>query len=188
VSFLDLCASLLSKLMASAARAPHPDQGGQFGGAGASVTWDDANVAALGWAICYLESKNDYQALVYGGRFDSFADHPRIHKDRKTHQVVPNWRSAPPYSTTSAAGRWQITETTFDGVHKRFPDRVTDFAPATQDFIGQVLIQDAGALELARAGHLRDAIARLSGTWESLQKNSYERVEQLYQQAGGKVA
>ena len=65
----------------------------------------------------------DYNTIVgQGGKFESFADHPRVFGTRES----------------TAAGRYQFTKTTWDDVVTRFnkknPDNpITDFSPVNQD-------------------------------------------------------
>lgn len=69
--------------------------------------------------IAGVESNGNYTALVFGGNFDDFSDHPRVHKSRADGR------------TTSAAGRYQFTATTWDEVAAQLG--LTDFSPASQD-------------------------------------------------------
>ena len=69
----------------------------------------------------YWESP-DYNTIVGGKKFDSFADHPRIFGT----------------ATSTAAGRYQFTKTTWDDVVKRYnrqnpTNPIKDFSPQNQD-------------------------------------------------------
>ena len=74
----------------------------------------------------------DYNTIVgQGGKFESFADHPRIFGTRES----------------TAAGRYQFTKTTWDDVVKRYnkknPDSpITDFSPVNQDLAALFLASE----------------------------------------------
>jgi muramidase (phage lysozyme) len=78
--------------------------------------------------IAMVESGGDYNVIVGEGKsipgapgsFESFADHPRI---------VGMETSA---GKSTAAGRYQITATTWDFLKSKYPD-LTDFSPKAQD-------------------------------------------------------
>jgi lysozyme len=154
------------------------------------------NSAAFLRVIREGESSQDARAfylIVYGSTFQSTADHPRIHFDRDTHKLVENWRSAPPMSTTSAAGAFQITETTWD----RFTAAVgpRDFSPESQGECALWLIKQRGALEDVEAGRLEIAIFKCRNEWTSLpgaNENSgrytLAKAALVFQQYGGTLA
>jgi len=78
--------------------------------------------------IAMYESAGDYNVIVGKGKsipgtpgsFESYAEHPR---------VIGMRTSAGP---STAAGRYQITATTWDGLRAKYPD-LTDFSPVNQD-------------------------------------------------------
>ena len=78
--------------------------------------------------IAMYESAGDYNVIVGQGKaipgtpgsFESYAEHPR---------VIGMRTSAGP---STAAGRYQITATTWDGLRAKYPDLV-DFSPVNQD-------------------------------------------------------
>lgn len=155
----------------------------------------DQNIAAFLRVIRQGESSQDdaiaFHMLVYGGRFESFDDHPRKHFDRTTHQYVENWRAAPSNSTTSAAGAFQITETSWN----RFC-AATGYA-GRFDETGQSLyvpwsMLQHGVLDDVLAGRLDDAIKGLRGEWTSLpgaaenhSKWNLEAARALFRRYGG---
>lgn len=120
-----------------------------------------------------------YNILFGYGRFDSYADHPRIYV---------------PYgdTTTSAAGRYQILARTWDGVRGRLG--LPDFSPASQDAAAIELIRERGALNDVRAGRVTTAIEKVRKVWASLPGAGYGQPERrlsslldAYASAGGSM-
>lgn len=156
-----------------------------------------ANVQAVLRVIRHGESSQGPEAfhmLVYGGKFDSFADHPRRHFDRKTHAFVADWQSAPPNSTTSAAGAFQITETTWNAFCK-FTGYVGVFDETGQSLCAVYLLDVDRALDDVIAGRLALALGKLRGTWTSLPgaaensgKFTLATAIAVYQQYGGTLS
>jgi muramidase (phage lysozyme) len=121
-----------------------------------------------------------YAALFGGGRFDSFADHPRT--------IV----TAGGYSS-SAAGKYQILARTWDDV--RGAIEAPDFTPYWQDVAAVYLIRRRGALADVMAGNFDAAIAKLGKEWASLPGSPYGQpmrsladARAVYADAGGNVA
>lgn len=120
-----------------------------------------------------------YNILFGYGRFDSYADHPRIY--------VPFGDT-----TTSAAGRYQILARTWDGVRGRLG--LPDFSPASQDAAAIELIRERGALNDVRAGRVTTAIEKVRKVWASLPGAGYGQPERrlsslldAYASAGGSM-
>lgn len=111
------------------------------------------------------QTDDAFRMLVFGGSFDSFDDHPRIHKDITTHEVVADWRNYP-RPTSSAAGAYQITESTWDDFTGKFGPM--SFTPENQTLCAVWLMDRAGALEDVIAGRLDAAIRKLTKVWTSL--------------------
>lgn len=99
-----------------------------------------------------------YHILYGGGRFDSFADHPR----RKI--------TAGAYTST-AAGRYQILAGTWDDFVKA--NGPHDFSPASQDLCARWLIERRKATAHVEAGRLRAAIMCCNKEWASLPGSPY---------------
>ncbi|AVS76410.1 muramidase [Paracidovorax cattleyae] len=121
-----------------------------------------------------------YRTLFGGGKFDSFADHPRIY--------VP-FRN----TSSSAAGRYQILARTWDGLRAKLG--LPDFGPDSQDAAALELIRERGALNDVDAGRVSAAIAKVAKVWASLPGAGYSQPERslmalmgVYQQAGGNLA
>lgn len=113
-------------------------------------------------------------------------DHPRIlfdYTDLAGRQIK-----------TSAAGRYQITRTTFDALVRKYPDRFAGrgMAPATQDHMALTLIEERGALGDVRAGAFARAVSKVRSIWASLPgaganqpERGYPQLLAAYQLAGG---
>jgi muramidase (phage lysozyme) len=121
--------------------------------------------------------KSGYNILYGGGRFDSFADHPR----RKI--------TAGAYTST-AAGRYQILAGTWDDFIKA--EGPHDFSPGSQDLCARWLLNRRGATADIESGRLRAAITRCNKEWASLPGSPYgqpvrtlEYCERIFAQHGG---
>lgn len=121
-----------------------------------------------------------YNALFGGGRFESFADHPRT--------II----AAGGYSS-SAAGRYQILEGTWNDV--RGTIGATDFSPYWQDVAAVYLIRRRGALQDVIDGNFDAAIGKLGKEWASLPGSPYGQpmrsladARASYADAGGSFA
>mgnify|MGYP001183637316 FL=1 len=124
-----------------------------------------------------------YRTLFGYGRFDSYADHPRIR--------VPFGSN---YST--AAGRYQILARTWDGlVSKLGRGALPDFGPDAQDRAALELIRERGALADVRSGRLTDAVSKGRKVWASLPGANYQGqgmrsmsyLQTAYRNAGGTI-
>src|SRR5690349_650237 len=82
-------------------------------------------------AISGPESKGSYNVRYGGAHFDSYDDHPRIHK-----KITSGPNKA---KTSSAAGRYQITETTWNRIQPILG--LPDFSPESQDKAAWYLAQ-----------------------------------------------
>lgn len=101
----------------------------------------------------------DYNTIVGGTQFSDFRAHPR----------VVGLRTADGPST--AAGKYQITGTTFDDIAPKIG--VRDFTPDSQDKVAVEIIRRSGALEDVRSGNFQGAIDKLGGRWASLPSSIY---------------
>ncbi|HMN70579.1 MAG TPA: glycoside hydrolase family protein, partial [Rhodoblastus sp.] len=119
---------------------------------------------ALLTAIAGDESP-DYNVMYGGGRFNGYADHPRI--------PVPI-RSGPNVGKTStAAGKYQFIEGTWDAQAQK--QGLKDFTPISQDKAAWGEAQDVYKAKTGRdltedlkAGKINEAARALAGTWTSL--------------------
>jgi muramidase (phage lysozyme) len=103
----------------------------------------------------------DYDVIVGGGRFDDFSAHPGV--------VGLRTKEGP----STAAGKYQITKTTFDDIAPRLG--VTDFSPASQDRVALALIDRRGALDKVVRGDFEGAIKKLGKEWASLPSSTYRQ-------------
>ena len=146
---------------------------------------DAANLRAFLALIRQVESNNDYNALVMGGSFSDFSDHP----------ALLGWdgvRLADGRLTT-AAGAYQITRTTWKDLGGG--DRYGSFDPAAQDAAAMDLLKRRGALNLVKAGQYDTAVARLTNEWEAFARIlagtfpvTPEGARAIYADAGGAFA
>lgn len=131
--------------------------------------------------------KDDGYNVLFGGDTFSngYVDHPRI-KVTKTMNGKP--------ITSSAAGRYQFLERTWDSIVKKYGFRGR-FIPEAQDLGAIKLIQGRGAYADVQAGRFADAVKKCRGEWASLPGAGYgqpeHRLETLlaaYRKAGGQLA
>lgn len=104
-------------------------------------------------------SEDGYKALVGGGLFQSYADHPR-------QRITVN-------STlkSTAAGRYQILARIYDAYKEQL--KLPDFSPESQDAIAVQLMQETGAYDAVLDGKFEKAVKCASSRWASLPGNSY---------------
>lgn len=145
------------------------------------------NVAAFLKVIRTVESNDNYGALVGGGEFTDFSDHP----------AKLGWAGIrrPDGRMTTAAGAYQITKSTWDEINKRV--KLPDFSPASQDIAATIITQfpwRAGAYRDIIAGKFDVAIQKLKNEWESFAKilagtypYTYAQIQQIYANEGGQT-
>lgn len=103
----------------------------------------------------------DYNTIVGGKKFQDYSKHPGI-VGLKTADGV-----------STAAGKYQITKTTYDSLAPRLG--ISDFSPASQDKVALALIDQKGAMEDVVSGNFKSAIKKLGGTWASLPSSTYKQ-------------
>lgn len=145
------------------------------------------NVRAFLAMIRHAEGTADadgYHRLFGGGRFESFADHPRLKITRTVRGQA---------LTSSAAGAYQFIVRTWD--EARAGAGLTDFAPPSQDLAAVFLIRRRGALSDIIAGRFADAVRKCRKEWASLPDAGYNQPEKTlaqvkiaYERAGGRYA
>lgn len=106
----------------------------------------------------------DYNTLVGGGKFTSFADHPRV----KVFLPKLNIHS-------TAAGKYQILARYFDAYKKTL--NLKDFSPASQDAIATQMIKEQRAMDDIEAGDIAKAILKCSNIWASFPGAGYGQHE-----------
>jgi muramidase (phage lysozyme) len=115
-------------------------------------------------AIAAGESSG-YDIMYGGGKFASYADHPR--------QAIPITSGPNVGKTSSAAGRYQFLGSTWDDVAKELG--LKDFSPENQDAGAWHLAAKTYAGKTGRdlladleAGRTQDVASALSGVWTSI--------------------
>lgn len=152
------------------------------------------NLSAFLRVIRAGETSQDEQAYrwLFGSTprapklFDSFADHPRIKTWEKNDEFIRNGKK----DYTTAAGAYQIVESTWDPLAKRLG--LPDFSPASQDRAAVALIEGRKALADVEAGRIEQAIAKCAKEWASLPGSPYGQPTKtmaqalaIYRQYGG---
>lgn len=93
--------------------------------------------------------------------FDSFHDHPRRRFTFK--------RLDGTMGITTAAGAYQVTETTYDDMVRRYgKEEIPDFTPQTQDHICDLIIKEQRAWADCACGNIVVALTKLAPRWASL--------------------
>ena len=98
-----------------------------------------------------------YGILFGGGSFHDCSNHPRV-------------RIPIPGNYTTAAGRYQFIDTTWDTV--RVEENLPDFSPQSQDKGAIALIRKRDALADLQEGRFKMAVHKISIEWASLPKNN----------------
>jgi muramidase (phage lysozyme) len=126
---------------------------------------------------------NGYRTLFGGGLFQSFDDHPRV-------RFYGEFLQKGKQTYTTAAGAYQITESTYDRVADKLD--LQDFSPASQDAIAIELIREKHAVDDVVAGQFDAAIDKVAPVWASLPastrpqpKRTVQFVRAAYERAGG---
>lgn len=121
--------------------------------------------------------------------FDGYADHPRV----KTWETNDNFIKNGKREYTTAAGRYQITKTTFDRYKKLLG--LKDFSPASQDLIALSLIKACKADTAIETGKFDHALSQCACVWASLpngcgdqHENKPEFLKTSYLSLGGVAA
>lgn len=160
--------------------------------AGNSASQAELNIAAFLAVIKQIESQGDYNALVGGGQFTDFSDHP-------ARLGWPGVRRADGRKTT-AAGAYQIILTTWDGGHTgrsgiKQQLNLPDFSPTSQDAAAVALIRQRGAYPDVIAGNFDRAMLKLVKEWEAFEKiaagnypYTLPQIREFYSASGGGFA
>lgn len=118
--------------------------------------------------------KHGYNTVFGNQRFDNLQAHPNIKKQFKQTDGKTN--------TTTAAGRYQFLNSTWQGLAKRYGLR--DFSAQNQDLGALALIAQKGALKNVVNGDYQGAVGKLGGTWASLPSSPYAQPKKTYAQLG----
>jgi murein DD-endopeptidase MepM/ murein hydrolase activator NlpD/muramidase (phage lysozyme) len=116
----------------------------------------------IAWAegtTAIASSDNGYNVLFGGRLFGSYKDHPRIRVRRGGFN-------------STAAGRYQILDTTWDGVKNLLSPPATTFEPLNQDRAAIQLLKGRGAYEDALAKNWPALLDKIYCEWTSLPNSS----------------
>jgi muramidase (phage lysozyme) len=106
---------------------------------------------------------NGYSTAFGGGKLESLADHPR--------QLANFTQTDGKANKTSAAGRYQFLQGTWDDVAKNL--NLPDFGPESQDIAAVELLRRNGALPALLADDYETAVQKSGSTWASLPSSPY---------------
>lgn len=159
---------------------------------------NDPNCTAFLWMIQCSEGTagqaNPY-ATCYGYRhlIADFSDHPAVTGEWRGESLA---NLGPSYAgkVSTAAGAYQIIKPTWLGCKRALG--LSDFSPASQDAAALYLIQQAGALDLVKAGQFDQAVALCAKEWASLPganapgqaMRKLSDLRTAYTEAGGSLA
>ena len=115
----------------------------------------------IAWAEGTAGRSQDGYATMVGGTQFSGANYPGKVIEYK------------PGKFSSAAGRYQIVQKTWNGVRRS--QGLTDFSPASQDQAAIALIAGRGALPDVDAGNWDAAIRKVGPEWASFPNNNYKQ-------------
>lgn len=133
--------------------------------------------------VSYTEGtqKNGYRTTFGGGRLNNLNDHPRYLKTFTQTDGKKN--------KTSAAGRYQFIQPTWDSVAKQYGLR--DFSPENQDLGAVALLFQRGAIPALLKGDYQAAIKKTGDEWASLPSSNYKQGKKSWSSVdkflGGKV-
>lgn len=125
------------------------------------------NVQKMLDLISYTEGTtgNGYRTAFGGGRISSLDDHPRYLKEFTQTDGKKN--------KTSAAGRYQFIQPTWDSVAKRYG--LEDFSPHNQDLAAVALLVNRGAIGPLLNGDFTTAVQKTGKEWASLPSSTYKQ-------------
>lgn len=135
------------------------------------IYWDDAppEAKALLNTIAGKESAGQYDVMYGGGKFTDYRQHPN-----QPHVITSGPNKG---ETSTAAGKYQFLESTWNDLVKAHPD-LTDFSPANQDKAAWYLAQDdykrntgrdlTADLKSGDPKVIANVGKALKGTWTSL--------------------
>ena len=109
-----------------------------------------------------------YDGSSDGATFSDFSKHPNVAVRLSDGQK------------TTAAGAYQITNTTWNEVNKNLA--LPDFSPPSQDLAAAALLRSSGASHALISGQIGTAIKSAAVTWEALKVNAPPRITYQYNQ------
>lgn len=129
---------------------------------------DNPNVRKFRDMLAQAEGVKHGYATGFGNKpLDSLDDHPRTQSKFTQTDGKEN--------TTSAAGRYQFLQKTWDGLRKQFPNEMPDFSEASQDFAATALLKNAGALKDIVNGDFTNGVKKVGAIWASLPSSPYKQ-------------
>lgn len=117
----------------------------------ANTLLQDRRVRAFLGALAQGESAGRYNAIVGGGTFQDYSQHPNIY--------------VPKYDSTEA-GAYQFNNGTWKEQASALG--LTDFAPYSQDLAAVDLLRRLGSIQKLNSGDLEGAVFSAARRWESL--------------------
>lgn len=118
----------------------------------------------IAWAETGSAGTEGYKALVFKGKFKSFATHPKI----KQCALIKGR-----HICSDAAGRYQMMGFNWDNLSPKLG--LNDFSPASQDRMALELIRQKNAIDDVAAGRFEVAACKVGGIWASFPCNSYQQ-------------
>lgn len=120
--------------------------------------------------------KHGYYTMFGNERLSDLSKHPGILKEFTQTDGKKN--------KTSAAGRYQFLEPTWNGLAKQLG--LKDFSPKNQDIAAVALLAQNGALPHVLKGDISTAVKKSGGTWASLPSapDSYKQPKKTWSDIG----
>ena len=120
--------------------------------------------------------KHGYHTMFGNERLSDLSKHPGILKEFTQTDGKKN--------KTSAAGRYQFLESTWNGLAKQLG--LKDFSPKSQDIAAVALLAQNGALPHVLKGDIPTAVKKSGGTWASLPSapDSYKQPKKSWSDIG----
>ncbi|MDQ9112772.1 glycoside hydrolase family 24 protein [Acinetobacter baumannii] len=118
--------------------------------------------------------KYGYNTLFGNERLNDLSWHPGIKKGFTQTDGKKN--------ATTAAGRYQFLEDTWNGVAKQLG--LKDFSPKNQDIAAVALLAQNGALPSVLKGDFKTAIQKSGSTWASLPSSPYAQPKKSWSDLG----
>ncbi|MEA1231105.1 glycoside hydrolase family 104 protein [Acinetobacter sp. IRS14] len=118
--------------------------------------------------------KHDYNTLFGNERVNDLSWHPGVKKGFTQTDGKKN--------ATTAAGRYQFLEDTWNGVAKQLG--LKDFSPKNQDIAAVALLAQNGALPSVLKGDFKTAIQKSGSTWASLPSSPYAQPKRSWSDLG----
>lgn len=119
-------------------------------------------------ALAEGTNTHGYNTMFGGGRLPSLSDHPR--------QTMPFTQTDGVKNRTSAAGRYQFLESTWDDQAKKL--NLPNFSPRSQDLAAINILKETGALPHILNGEWEPALNKTGTIWAGLPTSPYKQPHQ----------